>query len=260
MSIKIRISLNVTATCMVWACHTLRQPLQILFVFFFFFESQKAGSVFHSHEEDGGDKRLAELLLAKLMMLHRQILFSLVIAAIAEPIRMRTSAEVLSLHRVAPRYLKLVTSSNFGPFKLISWLMLFVLLVMNLLFSSTSSANRGSHIGLLPMEMDMWWSWSVSCMIFSRNKLNRISESRHPWRTHISSWRTPRADYSGRFLCWSSYIVLERLEPVPRQCWSFWAAATGLLARLCQKPSWSLWSCGTDRDSVVGASLWWLEY
>ena len=50
-------------------------------------------------------------LLSKLLVLHRQILFSLAAAAIAEAIMMRTSAEqVPSLHRVAPRYLKLVTS------------------------------------------------------------------------------------------------------------------------------------------------------
>ena len=48
------------------------------------------------------------------MALHRQTLFSLAIAAIAEAIPIWTSAEqVPSLHRVAPRYLKLVTSSNF---------------------------------------------------------------------------------------------------------------------------------------------------
>ena len=50
-------------------------------------------------------------LLAKLMVLHHHILFNLAIAAIAEIILMLTSAEqVSSLHRVAPRYLKLVTS------------------------------------------------------------------------------------------------------------------------------------------------------
>ena len=38
------------------------------------------------------------------------------------------------MHRVAPRYLKLVTSSHFWPFTLVSALMLFVLLVMTLLF------------------------------------------------------------------------------------------------------------------------------
>ena len=73
--------------------------------------------------------------LAKLMVLHRQILFSL---AIAEAIL--TSAEqVPSLHRVVPRYLKLVTSSNFWPFMLIPALMLFMLLVLILLFPVLTS-------------------------------------------------------------------------------------------------------------------------
>ena len=53
-------------------------------------------------------------LLAKLMMLFHQILFNLAITAVAEAILMLISPEqVPSLHRVAPRYLKLVTSSNF---------------------------------------------------------------------------------------------------------------------------------------------------
>ena len=74
-------------------------------------------------------------LLAKMMVLRRQILFSLAIAAIAEAILVWTSAEqVPSLHRVAPRYWKLATSSNYWPFKLISALMMFVLLVTSLLF------------------------------------------------------------------------------------------------------------------------------
>ena len=56
-------------------------------------------------------------LLAKLMVLHRHILFNLAIAAIAGTILMQISTEqVPSLHRVAPRYLKLVLSSNFWPF------------------------------------------------------------------------------------------------------------------------------------------------
>ena len=50
-------------------------------------------------------------LLAKLF---RQIPFNLSIAAVAEAVLMGTSAEqVPSLHRVFPRYLQLVTSSNF---------------------------------------------------------------------------------------------------------------------------------------------------
>ena len=69
-------------------------------------------------------------LLAKLMVLQRQILFNLAIAAIADAILMRISAEqVPSLHRVAPRYLKLITFSNFLTFMLMSALMLFMLLV-----------------------------------------------------------------------------------------------------------------------------------
>ena len=74
------------------------------------------------------------------MVFHRQILFSLAIAAIAESILTRTSAgQVPSLHRVAPKYLKLVTSSNFWLFMLTSALVLFVLLAMVLLFSVLTS-------------------------------------------------------------------------------------------------------------------------
>ena len=53
-------------------------------------------------------------LLAKLMVLHRQILFILVIAAIAEAILMRTSAEQVPFFckKDAPGHLKLVSSSN----------------------------------------------------------------------------------------------------------------------------------------------------
>ena len=55
------------------------------------------------------------------MVLLHQILFNLAIAAIAEIILMLTSAEqVSSLHRVAPRYLKLVTSSNIWTFMLVN--------------------------------------------------------------------------------------------------------------------------------------------
>ena len=60
-------------------------------------------------------------LFAKLMVLHRQILFSQAITAIAEAILTGLSAEQLpSLYRVARRYLKLVTSFNLWPFMIIS--------------------------------------------------------------------------------------------------------------------------------------------
>ena len=75
-------------------------------------------------------------LLVKLMVLLCQILFNLAVAAIAtQTILMWISAEQEPfLHRVAPRELKLVTSSNFWPFML-SALTLFVLSVMFVLFS-----------------------------------------------------------------------------------------------------------------------------
>ena len=79
-------------------------------------------------------------LLSKLIMLLCQILLDLTIAAISEAILMRISVErVPSLHKVAPRYLKLFTSSNFQPFMLISALVLFVLLVKFLLSSVLTS-------------------------------------------------------------------------------------------------------------------------
>ena len=70
------------------------------------------------------------------MVSHRQILFSLAIAAVSEAILTRTSAEqVPSLLRVAPRHLELVPFVNFWPFMLISALILCVLFFMILLFS-----------------------------------------------------------------------------------------------------------------------------
>ena len=81
-------------------------------------------------------------LFAKLMALLHQILFSLAVAAATHAILMWISAEqVLSIHRVVPRCLKLVTSSNFWLFMLTSALMLFMLLVMTLLFSMLTSIS-----------------------------------------------------------------------------------------------------------------------
>ena len=59
-------------------------------------------------------------LLVKLMVLHRQILFTLAIAAVSEAILMRISAEqVPSSQRAAPRHLKLAVSFNLWPFVLV---------------------------------------------------------------------------------------------------------------------------------------------
>ena len=58
-------------------------------------------------------------LLVKLAVLHLKILFSVAIAANAEAILVQDSVEqVPFFHRVAPRYSKLVTSSDSWPFML----------------------------------------------------------------------------------------------------------------------------------------------
>ena len=105
----------------------LKHLVSKAWIIFFFFRISKQGPCFTAIDEDGGDKRLVQLELAcKADGFARQILFGLAIAAIAEAILMRISDEqVPFLQRVAPRYLKLVTSSNFRPFMLLSALMLF---------------------------------------------------------------------------------------------------------------------------------------
>ena len=71
------------------------------------------------------------------MVLLRQMLFNLVIAAIAEAILMQISSAIIS--QGCSRYLKVVTSFNFRQVMLISALTLFVLLVMILLFYAQAS-------------------------------------------------------------------------------------------------------------------------
>ena len=76
-------------------------------------------------------------LLGKLMLLHLQILFN---CAIAKAVLMRASAEQTpSLHRIAPMYLKLVTSSSFWWLMFIFALLLFLLFFMTLLFAVLTS-------------------------------------------------------------------------------------------------------------------------
>ena len=48
---------------------------------------------------------------------------------------------------------------------------------------SMSSVNHRLHMGLPPIERDVWWSQSGFCMIFSRKKLNSMGERKHPWWT-----------------------------------------------------------------------------
>ena len=92
--------------------------------------------------------------------------------------------------------MKLVISSNFWPFVLISALILFMLLVMILLFSVltsipyavalsyesvgevlkviTAAALKIDVVGKPSVVMDAF------CVMFFRNKLNRMGESKHP--------------------------------------------------------------------------------
>ena len=117
------------------------------------FRVSKQGPCFTAIEEMEMKRDLYSLkLLAMLIVLQRQILFSLATATIAEAILMQTFAEnVPSLHRVAPRYWKLVTSTNFWPFMLISALMLFVQLVMILLFSVLASIPYAVALSTSPL-------------------------------------------------------------------------------------------------------------
>ena len=48
---------------------------------------------------------------------------------------------------------------------------------------SMSLVNCRLNMGLPLMEMGVWWLWSVACIIFSWTMLNRMGESKHPWRT-----------------------------------------------------------------------------
>ena len=115
-------------------------------------------------------------------------------------------------------------------------------------------------MGLPPIETDVWWSLSVFCMIFSRNKLNRMGENKHPWWTppvvlkNSSSWlfkRTALLEFShSTWMAWTS------------------SSSTLKLLRTCHRPAFQTlsniflksWSCGTDHAGVVEASLWLLDY
>ena len=116
-------------------------------------------------------------LLEKLMVLHRHILFSLAVIVIAEAILMRTSAEqVPPLRRVALRYIKLVTSSNFWPFLPISALMLFVLLIMILPFSVLTSIPYACSVGEVSKST-----------IAAAQKIDVVGKSHVAWAFH--RWR-----------------------------------------------------------------------
>ena len=119
---------------------------------------------------------------------------------------MQTSAEqVPSLHWVAPRYLKLVTSFLLADkasicidvvravgrnlalfcadFHLICRWSVYECVgeILKLIIATAHKwAIRRLHLGIPTVEMYVWWSGSVFSMIFSRNKFNRMGESKHP--------------------------------------------------------------------------------
>ena len=109
----------------------------------------KQGQCFTATKEDGGDNRLVRRELACEaggVALLDSPSFIWPLLAIAEAILMRISA-VPSLRRVAPRYLKLVTSN----FMILSALMLFVPLVMILLFSMLNSIPNAPVLSTSPL-------------------------------------------------------------------------------------------------------------
>ena len=133
------------------------------------------------------------------MMLHRQILFSLAIAAIAEAILIRTSVEqVPSLHRVAPKYLKPVTFSNFWLFMLISALS--PSLSRSNAWPWSLSWNPSTHLAPI---FELWRHWPRDASYFTHN-----------WVSYSFPYRS-----KGPALC-------------PRQVAGIWKAPTLVLAQL----------------------------
>ena len=152
-------------------------------------------------------------------MLLFHTLVSLAIAAVAVAIHIQISVlHVPSFVRVAPKYLKLDTGFQFLPSIMMLTLSLFVLFTITLDFTvlisipcalavavslfvsscnslllpamrSLSSPKRKLQIGLPPMEIVEVWSWRVSCIILSRNRLKSVEESMHPCLTPMVIWK-----------------------------------------------------------------------
>ena len=91
---------------------------------------------FTAKEEDGGDNRLVQ---QDLYCTTRSCLVWPLLSLLTQSPMHISTEQLSSLHRAAPKYLKLVTSSNFWSFMLMSALMLFVLLVMLSLYSVLTS-------------------------------------------------------------------------------------------------------------------------
>ena len=79
------------------------------------------------------------------------------------------------------------------------------------------------------MEMDMWWSWS--CVIFSRNKLNRMGESKHPWRTPTVILKN------------SPSWLFKRTAPLEfsYSAWMAWTRPSSVTRHAAYKTRWRNW-------------------
>ena len=157
-------------------------------------------------------KRFSRILELREILLSFQTGFNLVDAAVVCAILESISGLEPSSVITGPRYLKLVTVSNFCQFTLISMLVTLVLFVISLVFSalismpqavealsrcstnfasssssstktSMSLANRRLVIVLPPVLTVPSRSSMTSAMILTRNTLKRVGESRHPCRT-----------------------------------------------------------------------------
>ena len=155
--------------------------------------------------------RISLSLEASEVFLSLHMIFSLERAAVAGAILERISGFDPSLEMIAPRYLKLSTSSSLWPFILISlWKPLELFVITFVLsgpisilypvvvlsrrsirtpassfsaFTTMSSAKRKLVMSRPPMLTLPSWSSKASYMILSRKMLKRVGESRHPCRT-----------------------------------------------------------------------------
>ena len=71
---------------------------------------------------------------------------------------------------------------------------------------------------LPPMEINGWWSWSVYSMIIYRYMLDRMDESKQPWRIPAVVLKDSLADCSRTLYCWSSRKIISVSKCPNRLC------------------------------------------
>ena len=105
-------------------------------------------------------------------------------------------------------------------------------------------ANRRLHMGLRPMEIHAWCSWSVSCTTVSRNKLNRIVESEHPWHKSIAVFKDSPS--------WG--FKRTALLEFPNTSWIAWTSLSSAMTLLktCHNPA-----CQTVSNAFLKSKKLW---